>query len=235
MSDDVEDKSNFKIYRGYDYLDVYDEIGSGIDMAIIDTVHLMPGEFLTFLTALPQLKDGCIVILHDIHLNMIKIKNDRFSAFETSEYCTGLLYSSISSNEKYSLKTKRISNIGAFIVDDTTRDNVKDVFRSLCSGWYYFPDNLNLEGYHEYVEKHYPPEFYILFSNCLEMQSKYFKQKETERKQSLDLNNELKNRKEEIESLQKEIDSIKKENELIKSTVSWKVTKPLRRLSKMRK
>ena len=42
-----------------------------IDFIIIDTVHFMPGEFLTFLTALPQLKDGCIVVLHDIHLNMV--------------------------------------------------------------------------------------------------------------------------------------------------------------------
>ena len=222
MADEVENRKNFRIYRGYDYLDVYEEIGDGIDFIVIDTVHVLPGEFLTYILALPQLKDGCVVVLHDIHLNMKKIKNNKFEENETSMHCTGLLYSSISAHEKYSLQTDEISNIGALIVDDATRSEVKDVFRSLCSKWYNFPHNLNLDGYRKYVKEHYPFECYNLFGNCLDFQKKYFKHNAMERKQS------LKN-KEELESLQMELDSTKKENELIKSTVGWKITKPLRK------
>lgn len=235
MADEVENKENFMIYRGYDYLDVYKEIGNDIDLIIIDTVHVMPGEFLTFLTALPQLKDGCIVILHDIHLNMIKIINNKFSEYETSEFCTGLLYGGVSSNEKYSLESEKVSNIGAFVVDDSTRDSIKDIFRILCSKWFNFPNELNLPQYCDYINEHYPIECYKLFKNCLELQEKYF---EHEREESKKAAKELKKNKKLMNSIKdkdKKIDSLKKENELMKSTVSWKITKPLRYLSKMLK
>ena len=141
-------------------------------------------------------------------------------------YCTGLLYSSINAHEKYSLQTDGISNIGALIVDDATRDGVKDVFRSLCSKWQIFPDNLDLDGYRKYVKEHYPIEYYNLFCNCLDFQNKYFKHEAIKRKQSL---KKQKNKKEELKSRRRELDSSKKENELIKSTLSWKITKPLRK------
>lgn len=252
MADEVEDKDNYKIYRGYDYLDVYNEIGNDIDLIIIDTVHVMPGEFLTYITALPQLKDGCIVIFHDIHLNMKRISNDKFNDFQTSGYCTGLLYGGISSSEKYSLQTNGISNIGCLIVDDSTRDSIKDVFRILCSRWFYLPFNLNFDMYREYVKKHYSPECYRLFCNCLDLQTKYFTHKRREKKKDLDLKKELETKDELIEviqseldnlkkenelvnPLQMELDSVQKENELIKSTVNWKITKPLRLISKLLK
>ena len=225
MADEVENKKNFKLYRGYDYLDVYDEIGDGIDFIVIDTVHLMPGEFLTFISALPQLKDGCIVVLHDIHLNMTKIRMDRYSEYETSEFCTGLLYGGVSSREKYSLKTKFISNIGAFVVDESTRDCIKDVFRILCARWYIYPSNLNLERYLEYVKEHYPIECYNLFSACLEMQDKFFTHKSQEKTGNASP----------IDDLKKENRALKMENEMMKSTISWKITKPLRHLSRLRK
>ena len=199
------------------------------DVENIDTVHAMPGEFLTYILALPQLKDGCVVVFHDIHLNMKKIRNNKFKDNEVSMYCTGLLYSSISSNEKYSLQTDGISNIGALIVDDTTRNGAKDVFRSLCSKWFNYPSNLNLDGYREYVKEHYPIECYNLFGICLDFQKKYFKNKAAERRQSL----EESEKKKKLESLQMELDSAKKENELIKSTVSWKITKTIRKFRKI--
>lgn len=226
MADEVKNRKNFRIYRGFDYLDVYDDIGDGIDFIVIDTVHVMPGEFLTYLVALPQIKDGCVVVFHDIHLNMEKIKTNNFRGNSTDMYCTGLLYSSINAHEKYSLQTDGISNIGALIVDDATRDGVKDVFRSLCSKWQIFPDNLDLDGYRKYVKEHYPIEYYNLFCNCLDFQNKYFKHGAIKRKQSL---KKQKNKKEELKSLRRELDSSKKENELIKSTLSWKITKPLRK------
>ena len=51
MADELKIKENWKIYRGCDYLDIYEEIGNDIDLIIIDTVHTLPGEFFTFLVA----------------------------------------------------------------------------------------------------------------------------------------------------------------------------------------
>lgn len=172
MADEVEDNNNWKIFRGYDYLDVCEEIGGDIDCIVIDTNHVMPGEFLTFIAALPYLKDGCIVILHDIHLNLSYFSNNSFKNYQVHEYCTGLLFGGVSSNKKWILKSD-VPNIGAFVVDKSTRDNIKDIFHILCASWFYFPKDLNMGDYSEYVNKNYSMECYKLFNTCLKLQSKY--------------------------------------------------------------
>ena len=174
MADEKKKKKNWKIYRGYDYLDIYDKIGNDIDCIIIDTVHAMPGEFFTFIAALPQLKDGCIVILHDIHSNMDYFSLNKFSNYNIAAYCTGLLFGGVGSNEKYSLKSKYLSNIGAFIVDNNTRNNIKDIFHILCASWYNFPFELDLIKYSEYIHENYPIDCYNLFKSCLKLQLNYF-------------------------------------------------------------
>lgn len=173
MADELPKNSNWKMYRGYDYLEVYQEIGNNIDLIIIDTVHTMPGEFFSFIATLPQLKDGCVVILHDIHLNMIQFSNNRFTQYNNAAYCTGLLFGSVSSEKKWILKTD-VSNIGAFIVDKNTKNNIMDIFHILCATWFTFPSELNLDEYSKYIKENYPIECYKLYENCLKLQSKYF-------------------------------------------------------------
>ena len=172
MADEIDDNDNWKIFRGYDYTDVCEEIGGDIDCIVIDTNHVMPGEFLTFIAALPYLKDGCIVILHDIHLNMSYFSNNCFNNYQRSEYCTGLLFGGVSSNKKWILKSN-LPNIGAFVVDKSTRNNIKDIFHILCTTWFYFPRDLNMLDYLTYVEKNYPSDCFNLFNTCLKLQLKY--------------------------------------------------------------
>lgn len=174
MAEELNIKNNWKLYRGCDYLDVYKEIGNDIDFIIIDTVHFMPGELLTFLTALPQLKNGCIVILHDIHLNILRVSGDNFREGDIAAHCTGLLFGGVSSSKKWSLKSNSISNIGAFVVDDLTRNNIKDIFRILCSAWAIFPSELELTDYFNYIYDNYPIECYNLFKICFKAQANYF-------------------------------------------------------------
>ena len=173
MADELPVKDNWKIYRGCDYLEVYKEIGNDIDFIIIDTIHHLPGEFLSFLAVLPQLKDGCVVVLHDIHLNMVNFSNNMLSELDGKCYCTGLLYGGISSNNKLTLKTD-MPNIGAFIVDETTRENIKDIFHILCTTWTMFPSELNLKEYSKFIKENYDIECYDLFKKCLKLQSTYY-------------------------------------------------------------
>lgn len=198
MADELDEKDNWKIYRGYDYLDVYEEIGNDIDLIIIDTVHTMPGEVLTFLAVLPQLKDGCVVILHDVHLNMKKFNNNIFTKYANYAYCTGLLFGCVSSKSKWTLKEDFITNIGAFIVDDTTRDNVKDIFHVLCTAWRSFPSDLNVNAYYEFIEKNYSSDCNKLFKTCMKLQEKYFeneKNKKAKKKNKAKMKNKSKNKK----------------------------------------
>ncbi len=173
MADELDVKDNWKLYRGFDYLDVYEEIGNDIDFIIIDTVHFMPGEFFSFIAALPQLKDGCIVVLHDIHLNILRVSNDEYNDYDIAAHCTGLLFGGVSSNQKWTLKLP-ISNIGAFVVDKSTRENIKDIFHILCSQWHMFPSELNLTKYLDFIYNNYPQDCFNLFNKCLNVQAKYF-------------------------------------------------------------
>lgn len=174
MVDDVDMKDNWRLYKGHDYLDVCKEIGNDIDCIIIDTTHVMPGEILTFLAVLPQLKDGCIVILHDIHLNLHRFSVNKFDKLDAGAFCTGLLFGGVSSNMKWTLKSKEMSNIGAFVVDRTTRDNIKDLFHILCTSWYSFPQLINFIDYLKFVYENYPLDCYKLFDTCLKLHSKCF-------------------------------------------------------------
>lgn len=173
MAEELDNTDCWEIFRGVDYLDVFDKIGADIDFIIIDTTHVMPGEFLTFLAALPQLNDGCIVVLHDIHLNLVSFSGNKFENYHSCSFCTGLLFGSVSSNKKWILKND-VPNIGAFVVDKSTRDNIKDIFHILSCTWYNFPRTLNIQGYSDYINNHYSSECYKLFNTCLKLQSKYF-------------------------------------------------------------
>ena len=51
-----------KTYLGKLAIERMDEIGGDIDVFIIDTMHVLPGEILDFLALLPYLRDGAIVI-----------------------------------------------------------------------------------------------------------------------------------------------------------------------------
>lgn len=178
MAEEISLDDNWKLYRGYDYLDVYEKIGQDIDFIIIDTVHAMPGEFFSFIAALPHLKDGCIVVLHDIHLNMVGFSENKFGVHNVAAYCTGLLFGGVSSNKKWILKSV-MPNIGAFVIDDSTRENIKDIFHILCTSWFYYPFDpnkpfkLNLDGYSTFIKENYSSDCYNLYENCLKLQSKY--------------------------------------------------------------
>lgn len=42
------------------------EVGTGIDLAILDTVHQPSGELLDVILLLPLMNEYCVILLHDI-------------------------------------------------------------------------------------------------------------------------------------------------------------------------
>lgn len=174
MANEFGTEDNWTIYRGVDYLDVYEDIGDDIDCIVLDTSHVMPGEILTFLATLPQVKDDCIFILHDIHLNMMRFSRNNFNKTDFASYCTGLLFGGVSSNNKYTLKAEPISNIAAFVVDNSTRQNIKDLFHILCSSWHFFPSGIDFYEYKKFIQDNYSLDCYNLFNSCLILHANYF-------------------------------------------------------------
>lgn len=136
-----------------------DEIGSDIDFLILDTVHSMPGEVLDFLACLPKLKDGAIVVLHDIIMN-------HFHAPES--FATKILLSSVvgekiicSSNDDL----YKYPNIGAFRITKDTWKYIENVFLTLTVTWKYIPDSYQLDLYKKCFERYYDTEMCEEF-NC---------------------------------------------------------------------
>lgn len=167
-------EKNWKLYTGYDYLDIYEEIGNDIDCIIIDTTHEMPGECLTFLAALPQLKDGCVVVLHDIHLNSLRLGSLRSKERDYAKFCTTVLFGSVRADKKWILSTNGMSNIGAFVVDESTKEHIKDLFHTLSVSWYNFPSGINFFEYKNFIKENYSMECSKLFNAVVDAYASYF-------------------------------------------------------------
>ena len=56
----------WELFKGNVASNFMKKIGDNIDMVFIDTAHFEPGEILDFLIVLPFLKEGAIIIIHDI-------------------------------------------------------------------------------------------------------------------------------------------------------------------------
>ena len=65
-------KNKWKLYTGGTAAKFMEEIGGEIDLCLIDTMHVNPGEFLDFLIVLPYLKKNAILIFHDIALHYFR-------------------------------------------------------------------------------------------------------------------------------------------------------------------
>ena len=84
-------RKNHTLMTGKYFVEFIEEIGKEIDFLILDTAHSLPGEILDFLACFPFLKEGCIVVLHDIILNHLDNRK---------EFATKLLFDTVVA-EKY--------------------------------------------------------------------------------------------------------------------------------------
>lgn len=150
---------------------VIDEIGDGIDFVILDTVHYTPGELLDFPVMLPYLKDGAIVVLHDVVLNQRNL-----SYHKPDAHATGLLLSTVVAPEKFLNSVKadknqpfQYPNIGAFKVDESTRSHIENVFMALMLTWHYLPQDDEIKIYRDFYAKHYSAELLTIFDEAVRL------------------------------------------------------------------
>lgn len=161
-------KHRFLLGRPIPY--VIEQIGAGIDFLVLDTAHVLPGELFDFITVLPFLKEGCIVVMHDVnaghyHGNIRKI-------------ATCLLYNSISSKDKYrmddvSSNMFSFSNIAAFAVDSLTRENIEDVVSLLLVPWSYLFSEADKKQYLKIIDLFYNDEIASVIRRCFLLQDNF--------------------------------------------------------------
>lgn len=152
-------QDNWLIYCDHVIAEVIEDIKGDIDFCIIDTSHMLPGEVLDFITILPFLQDGAIVVLHDTRLataGVARIAN-----------ATNILFSSVVASEKFLIQDEhnQIQNISAFRVDSDTRKYIENIMLALSLPWGYPVMEKHQLAYEKIVKKYYSKSYH-LFCDC---------------------------------------------------------------------
>ena len=149
-------KQKWKLYTGDIPCEFIEEVGGNIDFVFIDTVHVLPGEFLNFLEVFPFLKKNAIVVLHDIsQIGMRISSNDRlFSILK------GIKIIPIQENESF------VSNIGAVILDEDINDRLFDVFFGIYTSWSYYPPRNQINKLTQHFVKYYGEKYINVFKEA---------------------------------------------------------------------
>lgn len=159
----LDDIVNFKLYTGGISAEFLEEIGKEIDFLILDTMHVMPGELLDFLACLPFLKEGSIVVLHDILLHHLTYSDDA--------YATQLLLDTVVAEKIIDIDPSEkcgYPNIGAFKITKDTKKYIANVFNALLVTWQYVLSEKQVKLYRNFYSKYYGKKYSEIFDTAVQ-------------------------------------------------------------------
>lgn len=164
VKEHLSNYENHKFYLGDILPKVIKQIGEEIDFVILDTTHALPGEILDFLCILPYLSKNAVVVLHDVVLNLSRSEKS---------FATKILFDSVQAEKYYDYKNK-ILNIGAFQINESTMENIANVFSALSVSWAYMPSLADMMAYRDCYKQFYDEECIELFDTFFEAQYERF-------------------------------------------------------------
>ena len=140
----------WKLYTGGTAAEFLEEIGGDIDMCLIDTVHINPGELLDYLMILPFMKQHGIIVLHDISLHL--------TPHHENSITNCILFSAMQGDKTYP-KSENVGrgfpNIGAVVLDSQAKEHVVDIFMLLALYWSYIPTQRDYESIMSFFTRFY--------------------------------------------------------------------------------
>lgn len=158
-------RPKWNLFAGVDISECMEEIGGNIDFVILDTVHALPGEFLSFFVFYPKLAPTSFLILHDISYGAFRLINEPPATPIRFSYCNELLFSAIASKFKFLPPAWPFNIAGMGIEKEYTDRFLELVFFSLMAPWIYLPSEKILGDTAAFVEKYYGKKYLDLF-NC---------------------------------------------------------------------
>jgi predicted O-methyltransferase YrrM len=160
------DIKRYHLITERDPFDVLDDANNNnqlFDFVVIDSAHFHPVETLNFLASLPHVKDGAIVILHDL-TNYVYYPNET----KPTQYASRLLFSCVVADKIVPSIPDRygIPNIGAFQIIPDTRKYLRNLFELLLFPWHSIclPSNVA-----NYIKKHYGESNFEIFNKAIEI------------------------------------------------------------------
>lgn len=164
--------NKWQLYTGGVAAKFMEEIGAGIDICFLDTMHRNPGEFLDLLMVLPYINKGGVIILHDIIFHVYNM--------DSNDYTNGIIFSSLN-GKKYILPEDKerpdlnnLGNIGAVILDDNIMDRIYDYFHLLTFPWAYMPTDEDIQIINKHFYKHYDKNLIELFDSIVKKNKSIF-------------------------------------------------------------
>lgn len=167
--------NKWKLYTGGITCDFIEKIGKNIDFVFIDTVHVCPGELLDIIQLFPYLKQGAIVVLHDIGLYMTNWGDFHGKEKQKFNFSNNLIFSYLK-GKKFLPKSEKgriFYNIGAIELAKDQKEYLFDLFFPLSFHWEYLPQETDLKKIRNFVTKHYDIQFLKMFDEAIKINKEF--------------------------------------------------------------
>ena len=155
----------YTLFKGNIVPEFIETIGDNIDLALLDTTHVEPGEILDFLLVLPFLKEQAIIIFHDIHLQITHSKDERMR----DEVAPYIIFNLVR-GEKFFPSGPGVLNkdIGAVILEPNQKRFIHDYCRALAGQWNYFLEEKHVISVQNYFKKYYDEECQAILKESMD-------------------------------------------------------------------
>lgn len=164
----ISDNLRFNLFTGSVSAKSFQNIEGIIDLLILDTSHVIPGEILDFLLFLPKMTEGSLILLHDINLQFLNFM-DYHNNSATLE-----LFSAVVADKYLNLDptvNDSFTNIALFRVNHLTKDYIENVFLTLCNRWVGRLDTSDLKLYDTVFSQYYNDHVLKIFRISIELNS----------------------------------------------------------------
>ena len=168
---DPERHAKWIKHCGKDVSFLIKDFGYDIDFLLMDTMHRLPGEVLSFITLLPFLKDGAVVVFHDIALHMlykiVQKEDEPLQAYKKASYSCTLLYNA-ARGYKQACYGEMPPNIGYVALRKSeAMDHIFDLINILYMDWYDLPSNEDLYQQLDIIKDFYPVRWVNLILDAI--------------------------------------------------------------------
>jgi hypothetical protein len=162
------------LYTGGIASEFIENIGGGIDLAFIDTMHVTPGEMLDWLLVLPFLKNESIVVFHDTFF-LYRAKTVTKNKLHTSNnqllcYIRGKM---ILPQYDKSIFNR---NIGAIKLAPDQNNYYYQYFLALGTQWEYMPKEKELKLMRDFIVKYYGEIYAEIYDDAVVKNKIYLNQ-----------------------------------------------------------
>lgn len=166
----MEDYCNLHLLTGRTLIQEIEAIGNDIDLLLLDTSHVLPGEILDYLVAFPYLKEHAIVIVDDILTPIIHQLPPYNNPNAYKQIAPRLLWSSIDGEEINVLdKNWEKYQYGIKQVDKTNMCQIKRMLDLLCLPWEIHFNKEILETIEKHMKRYYDETIVREFLNVVEL------------------------------------------------------------------